>query len=159
VGPHDLPEAELIAIPERCIARLLRLVFSQEEAECGVGDACVKWLRVGPRDNPEGWFWTQALNMARNLRKKNRRRMKLLGRPVALDSISSAGMTERDVRVLDLNHAIEQLPLHLQNVVSLRRGGSTYAEIAGQLGVCETTVAAWMREAERQLRSAIGERG
>ncbi|WP_171473763.1 RNA polymerase sigma factor [Frigoriglobus tundricola] len=104
------------------------------------------------------WLHRTAVLTARNLRRANRRRARLAGRPGADVPVTDPAADRTDAR-LDLDGALAALPDRFRAPVILcHLQGLTRREAAARLGWPEGTLSAVLAEALRELRTRLGGR-
>jgi len=107
--------------------------------------ALERWDRVEVMENPAGWTYTVAVNLARR-----RWRRRASERPLA-DGVVPAGVASSEERV-DVWRAVASLPLQARTAVVLRYLASmTEAEVATAMGVSVGTVSSSLSVARRRL--------
>lgn len=107
--------------------------------------ALERWGRVGAMDNPAGWTYTVALNLAR------RRWRRRITEQSLTDDTVPAGMAFSEERV-DVWRAVASLPRQTRTAVVLRYlAGMTESEVASVMGVSVGTVSSSLSVARRRL--------
>lgn len=145
---------------QRLFRYLDRLSGDPELAADVAQDAFVRLYRRGAvPDSPAGWLVTVAMNLFRNVKAAQRRRLRLLtpnraegvladAAPAPNESVE-AGETRRRVRL-----AVDQLPDRDRRILLLRAEGFSYQEIASAVDIAETSVGTLLARAKRQFRQS-----
>ena len=107
------------------------------------------WDRVEVMENPAGWTYTVAVNLAR------RRWRRRAAEEALADGIVPAGVASSEDRV-DVWRAVASLPLQARTAVVLRYLASmTEAEVAAAMGVSVGTVSSSLSVARRRLAGLL----
>ena len=110
--------------------------------------ALERWDRVGAMDNPAGWTYAVAVNLAR-------RRWRRRAAEERLTSAIPPGVATSEDRV-DVWRAVASLPLQARTAVVLRYLGSmTEPEVAAAMGVSVGTVSSSLSVARRRLAALL----
>jgi RNA polymerase sigma factor (sigma-70 family) len=141
------------AIAPRLVASLAFTVTSEEAADCAA-EACAKayerWDRVGAMNNPDGWTFTVALNLARRRGRRRSTERRLLATSTAPSPTSVDDTTD------ELGELVRSLPTRMREVVVLRHVADlTEPMIAEVLGISRGTVSSTLRDAHRRLAETL----
>jgi RNA polymerase sigma-70 factor (ECF subfamily) len=124
------------------------------EAEDVVQEAFVRlmrhWSKVSAYDDPEAWVRRVALGILSNRRRKARNALSALRRQDRL-----AHGPEPDPARVDLDRALDRLPLAQRQVVVLQHLGMSVPDIASQLEVPEGTVKSRLSRAKVSLAATL----
>jgi RNA polymerase sigma-70 factor (ECF subfamily) len=118
------------------------------------GRAAARWARVEQMANPDGWAYTVALHLARDLAARRTREDQLARRSSApgvhADELGAA--TQRFVEM------VAPLPPRMREVLVLRHVADlTEPGIAEVLGVSRGTVSSTLRDAHRRVERQLAE--
>lgn len=141
------------------LARVLdRLSGEPDLAADVVQDAFVRLYQRGSfPDAPEAWLISVALNLFRNARTTQRRRERLLtvfrGASVHSDPAPrpDEGVVADETRVR-VRSAIDQMPERDRQLLLLRAEGYSYRDLAGALGIQESSVGTLLARAKESFR-------
>jgi len=121
-------------------------------------DAFVRLYKRGALpDTPGGWLVSVAMNLFRNVKSTQRRRLRLLtptrsegvlgdGAPPPNEAVE-ASETQRRVR-----RTIDRLPERERRMLLMRAEGFSYHEIAKTLGIAEASIGTLLARAKREFR-------
>jgi RNA polymerase sigma-70 factor (ECF subfamily) len=143
------------------VLRTLRSILREPTAaeECAQ-EAFMRAFRAWPRWRPdapaEAWVHRIALNVATSYRR--REGLRSLGYALRhLGRTAGATAPPDPSTSAELLHALRRLPAKQAAVIVLRHyRGYTNREIAGALGVAESTIASRLAAAKKQLRRELG---
>lgn len=140
-----------------------RLTGDAELAADVVQEAFVRlFRRRAMPEEPRAWLVTVAHNLVRDNRRQARRRSRLLRAvwrapavaAAAPDPAAAVDARDRRVRV---RAALERLAPRDRQALLLRHSGYSYREIAGALGLAETSVGTVLLRAGAAFRTAFKE--
>ena len=142
---------------------LNRLAGDPELAADVAQEAFIKLFRRGSLPNsPEAWLISVAMNLLRNAKSTQSRRLKLLtpargenvlsDPPPAPDEAMEAEDSRRRVRV-----ALDRLPVRERNMLLLQAEGYGYRDIAAALHLNEASVGVLLARARRAFREIYEE--
>ena len=142
---------------------LNRLSGEPELAADVVQEAFVRlYARGSMPDSPEGWLISVAMNLVRNEKSRQSRRLRLLtpsrgeavhGAPPP-DPAEAAGAEASRWRV---RQALERVPERERRMLLLQAEGYRYRDIALALGIHEASVGVFLVRARRAFRKAFEE--
>ncbi|HTU93381.1 MAG TPA: sigma-70 family RNA polymerase sigma factor [Gemmataceae bacterium] len=155
----DLPEEELARLQRRLVRCLMKRRFRKEDAEELAQDALLKGLAEERHPKSwEAWLHSVAARDAATLcRKRDTARGHLerlaqkRGHPIADRCVEAE---EREL-LAHLQEEIDRLPLELRWTVLRHCDGSTYAQIARQMGCSTQTVKRRLGKARDALWRAL----
>lgn len=105
------------------------------------------------------WLFTVATNLIRDEHRVSTRRRQLLERDAAAKTVSERNTPESDLeqteRRRQVRLALEALPLRDRRLLVLRHEGYSYREIAGVLGMAESSVGTLLARASEAFRSSF----
>jgi len=148
---------------ERLRRYMARLSGEPDLASDVVQEAFVKLYQRGSLpDEPEAWLISVAMNLFRNERGKQGRRLRLLtpergertlgDPPSSPEEAAIRGDSRRDVRA-----ALDRLPERDRHILLLHGEGYRYREIAAALRLNEASVGTLLARARRAFREAYEE--
>lgn len=125
-------------------------------------EALVKLYQRGEMpDSPEAWTVTVALNLFRNQRSTERRRLQILessSAPRELDEATASEGPARSAAQRDrVRTALEQLSERERSLLLLRSEGYSYQQLAASLQIQETSVGTLLARARRAFIERYGE--
>ena len=155
----DLPEEELARLQRRLVRCLMNRRFRKEDAEdLALGALQKGLLEESPPKSWEAWLHRVAARDAATLcrerdteRRHLERRAHKRGHPIANPSVEAE---EREL-LERFQEEIDRLPPELRWTFLRHRGGSTYAQIAQQMGCSKQTVKRRMGKARDALWRAL----
>lgn len=141
------------------LARVMdRLSGEPDLAADVVQDAFVRLYQRGSfPDAPEAWLISVALNLFRNARSTQRRRERLLtvfrGAAVHADPAPrpDEGVAADETRIR-VRQAIDRMPERDRQLLLLRAEGYSYRDLAGALGMQESSVGTLLARAKESFR-------
>ncbi len=127
--------------------------LAEEFAQEALARTCVHWHKVRQMENPRGWVYKVALNLAKSyLRRRqieHRAKTRLIRSEIVLPD---------DTTSIALRDALKQLPRRHREAVVLRfYADLTVAETAEVLGCPENTVKSWTRRGIESLQKGFVE--
>jgi RNA polymerase sigma factor (sigma-70 family) len=140
-----------------------RLTGDPELASDAAQEAFVRLHRRGEMpDEPAGWLVAVANNLVRDDRRRVTRQLRLLTEdparaPSGTPAPDAAGDLERAERIDAVRAALNQLTERDRQALLLKHGGYSYREIAGALGLAESSVGTTLVRAGRAFRAAYEE--
>ncbi|QBI19980.1 sigma-70 family RNA polymerase sigma factor [Egibacter rhizosphaerae] len=131
--------------------------LAEEVAQEALLRAFARWEHVRGLDNPAGWTWRVALNLAnstfRRRAAERRASQRLAGGPPSGESSATDGSTRIAIR-----HAVARLPKRQRTVIVLRFYlDLPVAEAATHMGVSENAVRSLTKRAVAALRVSFGD--
>ncbi len=111
-------------------------------------------------DDPRGWIVSVAMNLLRTDRRQERRRGEIMARHGPTSLVQSSGEAS-DAGVLageardQVKAALDALPLRDRQILLLRHEGYSYRELAGVLGVAESSVGTTLMRAMRAFEAVL----
>jgi len=131
------------------------------DAELASDVAQEAFIRLHGRGEPMGWLVTVANNLVRDERRLSGRRLRLLAEqpqrvPFGAPADPAADL-ERAERIDAVRAALDTLTLRDRQALLLRHAGYSYREIAGAVGLAETSVGTTLVRAGQAFRAAFQE--
>src|SRR5215472_15013332 len=155
--PDDLADVYRTTYPA-LVRFLYRKVWDAERAEDLAQEAFTRALAHRP-ENPRGWLFVVAANMARDEARRaarERRHLTLLaGEPREHDPAPEEVLDDQ-ARRQRVREALERLTPRDREVLLLWDAGMSYDEIAAQTGLARTAVGTTLARARRRLVEAYG---
>lgn len=128
-----------------------------------VQEAFVRLYRRGSLpDRPEAWLVSVAMNLFRNERSKERRRLRLLT-PSRIEQVlgdpppSPEGAARDQGASRRVRHALDHLPERERRMLLLRAEGYSYRDIAAALRLNEASVGVLLARAREAFKTAYEE--
>ncbi|MGH7338053.1 MAG: RNA polymerase sigma factor [Myxococcota bacterium] len=150
--PEDL--AEVYRTTYRALVRFLyRKVWDAERAEDLAQEAFARALVHKP-DNPRGWLFIVAANMARDDARREareRRHLTLLTNEPPAESRTPDDSIDEDRQRERVREALEQLTPRDREALLLWDAGQSYDEIAAQTGLARGAIGTTLARARRRL--------
>jgi RNA polymerase sigma factor (sigma-70 family) len=121
-------------------------------------DAFVRLYRRGAvPDTPGGWLVSVAMNLFRNAKSTQRRRLRLLTPALSEGALGDATPAPNEAVEADetrqrVRSAIDRLPERERRMLLLRAEGYSYHEIATTLGIHEASIGTLLARAKREFR-------
>lgn len=155
--PDDLADVYRTTYPA-LVRFLYRKVWDAERAEDLAQEAFSRALAHRP-ENPRGWLFVVAANMARDEARKaarERRHLTLLAAEPQDERPSPEEILDDEARRHRVREALDQLTPRDREVLLLWDAGLSYDEIAAQTGLARTAVGTTLARARRRLVEAYG---
>ncbi|HWZ27551.1 MAG TPA: sigma-70 family RNA polymerase sigma factor [Gemmatimonadales bacterium] len=155
--PDDLADVYRTTYPA-LVRFLYRKVWDAQRAEDLAQEAFARALTHRP-ENPRGWLFVVAANMARDEARRaarERRHLTLLAAEPQEDRPSPEEALDDESRRRRVREALEQLTPRDREVLLLWDAGLSYDEIAAQTGLARTAVGTTLARARRRLVEAYG---
>lgn len=155
--PDDLADVYRTTYPA-LVRFLYRKVWDAERAEDLAQEAFSRALSHRP-ENPRGWLFVVAANMARDEARKaarERRHLTLLAAEPQDHRPSPEEILDDEARRRRVREALDQLTPRDREVLLLWDAGLSYDEIAAQTGLARTAVGTTLARARRRLVEAYG---
>ncbi|MGH7698981.1 MAG: sigma-70 family RNA polymerase sigma factor [Gemmatimonadales bacterium] len=153
--PEDL--ADVYRTTYRALVRFLyRKVWDTERAEDLAQEAFARALVHKP-ENPRGWLFVVAANLARDAARREereRRHLRLLTAEPADTTAAPDEALDRAAREARVRTALNELTPRDQEVLLLWDAGSSYDEIAAHTGLARGAVGTTLARARRRLVDA-----
>ncbi|MGH7538782.1 MAG: sigma-70 family RNA polymerase sigma factor [Gemmatimonadales bacterium] len=153
--PDDLADVYRNTYPA-LVRFLYRKVWDAERAEDLAQEAFARALVHRP-DNPRGWLFVVAANMARDEARRQARERRHLTLLKSEPEAAAPGADETLVAEQErdrVRRALEELTPRDREVLLLWDGGQSYDEIAAQTGLAKGAVGTTLARARRRLVEA-----
>jgi RNA polymerase sigma-70 factor (ECF subfamily) len=158
--PEDL--AEVYRTTYRSLVRFLyRKVWDAERAEDLAQEAFARAVVHRP-ENPRGWVFIVAANMARDEARRavrERRHLRLLSTEPADPAPEPGDALDDEARLARVRSALEQLTPRDREVLLLWDAGQSYEDIAMQTGLAKAAIGTTLARARRRLVEAYARGG
>lgn len=158
--PEDL--AEVYRTTYRSLVRFLyRKVWDAERAEDLAQEAFARAVVHRP-ENPRGWVFIVAANMARDEARRavrERRHLRLLSTEPADPTPEPDEALDNEVRRARVRWALDQLTPRDREVLLLWDAGQSYEDIAIQTGLAKGAIGTTLARARRRLVEAYARGG
>ncbi|HEX4633875.1 MAG TPA: sigma-70 family RNA polymerase sigma factor [Gemmatimonadales bacterium] len=155
--PEDLSDVYRTTYPA-LVRFLYRKVWDAERAEDLAQEAFSRALAHRP-ENPRGWLYVVAANMARDEARRaarERRHLTLLAAEPQDERASPEEILDDESRRRQVRAALDRLTPRDREVLLLWDAGLSYDEIAAQTGLARTAVGTTLARARRRLVEAYG---
>lgn len=155
--PDDLADVYRTTYPA-LVRFLYRKVWDAERAEDLAQEAFSRALAHRP-ENPRGWLFVVAANMARDEARRaarERRHLTLLAGEPKNEGPSPEEALDDESRRRQVREALETLTPRDREVLLLWDAGLSYDDIAAQTGLARTAVGTTLARARRRLVEAYG---
>jgi RNA polymerase sigma-70 factor (ECF subfamily) len=141
---------------------LYRRLGDRDQAEDLAQESFIRLLADRPR-SPRAWLYSVALNLARDVERREKRRSQRLvilsaDEAEPSDSGPEAAMAREEVAA-HVRSALERLSERDRNILTLREEGLSYKEIAGVIGVSPTSMGPLLNRAQKRFLIQFEQQG